>query len=228
MKRIKKWQAILIAAVVICVCVTGFGSVYLTNAYLTDKHSVSNTFTIGDLLIDLKEPAWEGLPDKDGDGVPDIADGILPNTTVPKDPTVIHISGVSAYIYLEVTVPREDLQLVENQSMVTSPQLMDVYQYVINDGWTEISRQVSDKESKYLYAYTNKELSVGEKTIPLFNEVYYPNVLEGTLPEGEHQNIQIKAYAIQSKYLDVIQGDVTEKMTKAFKLYWTQRGDGGQ
>ncbi len=70
-------------------------SVFGTVAYLTSTASATNTFTVGDVQIELDEtdvtPEGDPIYDLDGDGTPDVSvdeDGnitVLPDSSVPED-----------------------------------------------------------------------------------------------------------------------------------------------
>ncbi|OJU12224.1 MAG: hypothetical protein BGN88_14140 [Clostridiales bacterium 43-6] len=84
----KKKLAIILAAAVLVISLAA-GS---TLAYLTDKGDVTNTFTMGNVDIDLTEPHWD-----------DTTDGkvLVPGDTLVKDPVVAATEGDS---YMRVKV----------------------------------------------------------------------------------------------------------------------------
>lgn len=65
-------------------------------AYLTDTDEVTNTFTVGNVLIDLTEPNYPGN-DKTTD--------IVPNQEIKKDPKVTNTGKNDAIVFMKVTVP---------------------------------------------------------------------------------------------------------------------------
>lgn len=89
--RIGKRSLIMALSMMLAMTLSVFG----TMAYLTSTASATNTFTVGNVLIDLDETAVdpEGNPkyDLDGNGTPDVSvdeDGnitVLPDSSVPKD-----------------------------------------------------------------------------------------------------------------------------------------------
>ncbi|NMP37259.1 MAG: hypothetical protein GX051_03930 [Clostridiales bacterium] len=86
----KKKVTIIVCSALLIVSLMIGGTV----AYLSDKASATNTFTIGDIDIDLTEPHWD-----------DITDGkdILPGSTSVKDPVVEAVEGDS-YMRIKMTV----------------------------------------------------------------------------------------------------------------------------
>ena len=85
----KKLVATVIAAAL--VASVGIGS---TLAYLHDatENATVNTFTIGDVKIDLDEPSWD----------PDQGNDMLPGATVNKNPIVTNVGQTEAFIGIRV------------------------------------------------------------------------------------------------------------------------------
>ena len=85
----KKLVATVIAAAL--VASVGIGS---TLAYLHDatEEATVNTFTIGDVKIDLDEPSWD----------PDNGEDMLPGTTVDKNPIVTNVGQTTGFIGVRV------------------------------------------------------------------------------------------------------------------------------
>lgn len=99
-KRIGK--AVLIGVAVSLLTVIG---VRTTLAYLTQRESVTNVFTVGELKIGLKEPEWEP---KEGDGVE-----MRPGYSVYKNPTVKNLNtdqakSAPAYVRMKILIKDQD------------------------------------------------------------------------------------------------------------------------
>ena len=123
--RISKRTMSMILALVLALSVTAFGTV----AYLTDRTSVTNTFTIGDVDIEMDEtdvdedgnpivPGGEnpdldgdGKPevDLDGDGTPDIEVEVTPDGDIIIDPTPDNPSDPENDIVVDPNNPEVDL-----------------------------------------------------------------------------------------------------------------------
>lgn len=88
-----------------------------TLAYLTDNESHTNTFTVGDVKINLLERSWNPA-DSDGDGVPDAAEDLVPNQEVAKDPTVKNEGINDAVVFLRVTVPVKDVTRIGDDGSI--------------------------------------------------------------------------------------------------------------
>lgn len=108
MKSMKK--AVLL---VICAFALVTAAVFGTLAYLTDQTEVVNTFTVGNVSIELDEAVVDpdGNPvDEDEDGKPDRTNEgneyhLIPGQTYTKDPTMTVLAGSdAAYIRMRVTV----------------------------------------------------------------------------------------------------------------------------
>lgn len=68
-------------------------SVGATFAYLTDKQSVTNTFTVGDVKIAVEEPEWNK---------PEASHEIAPNVAVAKNPSVKNTGKNTCYVRVKV------------------------------------------------------------------------------------------------------------------------------
>ncbi len=79
---------VLAAALIVAASIGG------TLAWLTSNDSMTNTFTVGDLNIDLTETTW-------------VANAkIVPGVSIPKNPAVtVETGSESADVYISVTVP---------------------------------------------------------------------------------------------------------------------------
>ena len=75
MKRSKKWRW-LTGTTAACVLVGALG-IGGTIAYMTDNESVTNTFTVGKIDVDLTEPSYPG------NDSPDVKD-LVPNQEVRR------------------------------------------------------------------------------------------------------------------------------------------------
>ena len=76
---------------VVC-CIFVVNTTVFIKAYLYDGDTATNTLTYGKLEIELTEPSWDQ----------EKAFNLVPNETIPKDPTVTNISNVNAYVGISV------------------------------------------------------------------------------------------------------------------------------
>lgn len=77
-----------------------------TVAYLTDKTDATNNFTFGDVKVNTLEPAWD-TTDTDGDGIPDMAEDVVPNQQIPKSVQTENVGINDAIVFVKITVPLE-------------------------------------------------------------------------------------------------------------------------
>ncbi|MCI6675871.1 MAG: SipW-dependent-type signal peptide-containing protein [Clostridiales bacterium] len=204
MKR--KWTRI--AAVMALVSIFVVTSVF---AYFTDKDKQTNTFTIGDVAIDLKEENWDALPrseDTNNDGkitnddIPNEAKHMYPTQEIEKDPSVVNQGSNSAWVYLQVTVPKAEVIAADkdgnrlNGGKAASTQL---YEYRADDTEWQLLKENKQAVNANVYLYGVKApVASGNQTVPLFENVTLVNLIEGQLDPNSIQMIDIKAFAIQS------------------------------
>ena len=92
-KGITKKNGIIAAALVMMLAI---GTAI---AYFTDMGSVTNSFTVGNVDIELEEPSWD----------PEAAKNITPMMEIAKDPQIENIGANPAYVFAVVTVPRANV-----------------------------------------------------------------------------------------------------------------------
>ena len=88
-----------------------------TMAYLTDSEQTSNTFTVGKVKIDLEEPKWD-TTDDNNNKVPDVAEKLVPNQEVAKNPQVENTGSNNAVVFMKVTVPTKFVTKVSDDGTV--------------------------------------------------------------------------------------------------------------
>lgn len=130
----KKGAALALALILIIACVAGG-----TFAYLTDKtDKITNTFTVGDIDIDLTETTGTDYK-------------MVPGQDLSKDPTVtVKANKEPAYVYVKVEKTNDP----------------DTYlDYAIADGWTKLDGVdgVYYREVGTLDADTNYSVLAGDK-----------------------------------------------------------------
>lgn len=88
----KKGLFTKILTLALLVAVTATASVAGTLAYLTDRDSKANVFTIGDVSIRLDEDFNQGAE-------------LIPGVTIDKKPTIINTGSNDAWVWLEFAIP---------------------------------------------------------------------------------------------------------------------------
>jgi predicted ribosomally synthesized peptide with SipW-like signal peptide len=74
-------------------------------AYLTDEETAYNTFTIGDVKVDLQEPNYPGNNS-------DEVSHIIPNQEIDKDPQMNNSGTDSAVVFAQYSIPVKQVTLI--------------------------------------------------------------------------------------------------------------------
>ena len=205
-------------------------------AYFTATDEATNSFTVGKIDVEITEPTWEALADTDENDIPDVAEAVLPNQLIEKDPMVTNTSDANdAFVFVKVTVPKADIYTANiadgNKAKQTSVTQLFQLNNADNtkagngkawngndtfnaDSWYLIkSNTEGDDVNEYIFAYGSSTdctvLAAGETTEePVFSSVTFCNAISGQDLELSTQNITIEAYAIQAN--DLTSSDKTE------------------
>ncbi|MBR1527823.1 MAG: hypothetical protein IJ642_00805 [Oscillospiraceae bacterium] len=141
-------------------------------AYFTSEDNVTNAFKSATLQIKVVEPNWKPDPT------------IVPEQKIDKDPSIVNIDDTPAYVFMEVTVPADEVTVEkvdgENKGELNSTQNVPMFRFInsdttdnytsdqfstaqkVNAGWYAMSGYPkANKDSSeetvsytYLYAYT--------------------------------------------------------------------------
>ena len=186
MKNTKKALLALTCAVMLVV-----GSVMGTMAYLTSTDTVTNTFTVGKVVITLDEAKVDANGDKiTGNGAERVKANsykLLPGHEYDKDPTV-HVDANSENCYLFVKVTN-NIANIEDATVNVAAQ-MDAKGWDVVDATNGI----------YVYADGNgKPISVAKNTnVPVFDKIKVAGTVDNTtLAAYANKTIEVVAYAIQ-------------------------------
>ncbi len=169
-------KLILVAALVLSVAMATSG----TLAYLTDRDSAANVFTMGNVSIKLNEDFQQGVK-------------VLPGQIVDKAPYIENTGSEEAYVWMEIAVPEEMTgSLVFNLSNNSddenwhNPYYGD-WQYLFGGYGNLPSKNVEINKKNYIvsgYYTKDGKLAAGEKTNPLFTKVKLHEMIDIT-PEGD-------------------------------------------
>ena len=184
-------------------------------ACFTDIETKTNTFTIGNVDIDILEAGWDALTDTDDDDIPDDAEDMMPGESVTKDPVIRNLSTKNpAYVFAKVEVPCTTIVAPATTSE-------ELFVYTPNAGWTELTTTGTDAvpvactsggTATHVYYYgSNDTLTVLAKaanastptptTNPVFSSVTLRSTLKGNEGLTGEKNIVVTGYGIQTEGL---------------------------
>ncbi len=186
----------------LCAVLLVAASVLGTMAYLTDKETVTNTFTVGKVSIKLDEAKvnLNGEPLNDKDEVVDLKGALrvtensyklMPGHTYTKDPT-IHVDVDSEECYLFVKV-ENGIAAIEAEGNTKIASQMAA------KGW----KLVDNQTNVYVYIGTAEDASapVAVKAgddVTVFEKMVITDSVNGTgLAAYKDATIKVTAYAVQ-------------------------------
>ena len=158
-------------------------------AYFTDKDAKTNTFTLGNVDIELNEENW---------AAPTAA---VPDVEYAKDPVVTNNGENDAWIRVDVTLSdAAAFTAAAEKHNITD--LATIFAGHDEEKWTLAGTPVYDDEANtltYSYYY-NTVLAVGESTEALFTSVTIPAEFDNDdMKEiGADFTIDVTAHAIQT------------------------------
>lgn len=213
---------------------TAFGLIALVSiggifAYMTDRETAQNQFTVGKVDFNLYEENWDGeLSDgtiaTPSEASPSDALGInqakdmYADKIIDKNPAIKNNSKNDAYLRMTVTVPVANIVTALEDGTKSNggvAQPTELFTYVENPG-TGMRRTADSpsvktgSDAKEYYVYEYEYVGDGDSEIPvpagtdipaLFDQVHFANVIEGEVDEDtEFINVDFKA--IQSGGFD--------------------------
>lgn len=205
-KKLRKLLTLVCCAVML-VCVT----VGATVAYLTSQDSVTNTFTVGNVTINLDEA--KTTPDGKPVGTERTETGntykVFPGGSYTKDPTVTVTKGSEeAYVYMAVkpsdlegikaAFPVESYPTFYQDGLFLLEKLVDW-----NTDWTYVT--FVDDTYIFLYKETVNALNAADDIVmaPLFTTISLPEDIDNDhLAELDNLQINVAAFAIQADGMD--------------------------
>ena len=158
-------------------------------AYFTDKDAKTNTFTLGNVDIELNEENW---------AAPTAA---VPDVKYDKDPVVTNIGENDAWIRVDVTLSdAAAFTAAAEKHNITD--LATIFAGHDEEKWTLAGTPVYDDEANtltYSYYY-NTVLAVGESTEALFTSVTIPAEFDNEDMKEIRADftIDVTAHAIQT------------------------------
>ena len=179
MKNAKKVLSLLLCAVLL-VGATIAG----TLAYLTDDATVTNTFTVGQVTIDLTEaPVDENGKEITGDRGYENSYQLYPGKEYDKDPTVF-VDKDSEDCYVFVTVDNGIAAIETKENGKTIADQMKENGWVLVDGTSNI--------------YTTNKIEEAEAELIVFEHFTIASDVKD-VADYENAKIVVKAYAVQAE-----------------------------
>lgn len=199
-KNMKKKLLIMSVAMVL-VCAFAVG---MTIAYLTSTDEVVNTFTVGNVQIQLDEAAAnpDGSLIEDTPRVKANSYKLIPGHTYNKDPMVTVLSG-SESSYIKMTVTFSNSTQLDAIFAPTGADLTSIFNGY--DGTTWIykgnTKDTGNNTRTYEFWYKNAVPATTENVAldPLFDSITVPGTITNVqLATIADMTITVNAYAIQA------------------------------
>lgn len=216
------------------------------NAYLTDRETVANTFTVGEVTIDALEPNYPGNGS-------DETEDVLPLEEIKKDPCIKNTGKNRIVVFEQVDIPMANVIITDHKGNRIPRMNVELFGFRVkeiedesgynsyhDDKWVELSEQYLNADNEEVAAEEavkcrriyghNTVLEEDETTVPVFDVVRLANVVEGQI-DNSVQTINITAYAIQA---DNIAGITSanwketmdkDKLVEIFNVYMNQSAD---
>ena len=163
-----------VLALVLIICLAMAAGVGATLAYLIDKDSATNTFTVGNVKIELTEEQWDKV------GKAEAAE-VYGGEALAKDPTVTNTGKNPCFVRIKVTgldcLGKDEMMIQYRTNYVLG---------ALGKGWVEYDG----------YFYYEGVLEAGAKTTALFDSIVIPVGVTNDMGEF---NIVVDAYAVQAQ-----------------------------
>ena len=189
-------KKIITSCLVVALLVVGIVGASL--AYFTDKDSADNTFTVGNVKIDLTETEWK------------TPDSVAPGATYDKNPVVVNTGANDAYIRVDVTIT----DWAAFKAAAAAHEITDlstIFAGHDENKWTRVSikEDTATDTATYSYYY-NAKLVKDTSTEALFTSVTIPAAftsadMEAIAGTDGQFSIKIVAHAIQADGFDTVQ-----------------------
>ena len=204
-KRIGK--AAVIAGALAAIMAVGGAS-----AYFTATDNKDNTWTVGNVNIELQETGYDAAQDE--------RTNITPNMELTKDPQILNDGTNDAFVFMRVQVPKANVKVATQDNTSFTEEVQELFDYTFDDGWTVIDTKEGTDSNTYVCVYgsaTKCQALAKDATTPtLFKDgkITFKNVLEGQGLDGTTLEMPVEAFAIQT-------ADITESDTDVPSEVWS-------
>lgn len=151
-----------------------------TLAYFTDTADATNTFTVGNVEIELTEPGWDKVKENKKN------ENVYPGQILDKDPTVKNNGKNPCFVRVSVS----DLDQFGDEGMIVY--LTNTVENALGENW----------EKSGDYFYYKQELKATEATSALFDQIKIPADLTNGKADRYNKaakDIVVNAEAVQSQ-----------------------------
>lgn len=187
-----------------CAVLLVVASVLGTIAYLTANDKVTNTFTVGQVAINLDEAKVnpDGTPVANADRVKANSYKLLPGHTYTKDPTVTVLKG-SESSYIKMTVTFTKAKELDDIFAPNSADLTSIFKDYDSANWIAKGNTKNTTANTRTYEFWYKG-AVGAPTADvklkaLFDSITVPSTINNDqLKTIAGMTITVNAYAIQA------------------------------
>lgn len=187
-----------------CAVLLVVASVLGTIAYLTANDTVTNTFTVGRVAINLDEAkvTEDGKAVTPAERVKENRYKLLPGHTYTKDPTVTVLKG-SESSYIKMTVTFTKAKELDDIFAPNGANLTSIFKDYDSDYWIAKGNTKNTTANTRTYEFWYKE-AVGAPDADvaldaLFDSITVPNNITGKqLATIKDMTITVNAYAIQA------------------------------
>ena len=164
----KSKKLLLVLGAIFTVAVIIATTVFSTVAYLTATASVTNTFTVGKVLLTLTEAAVDtnGKKVTTGERVHSNNYHLVPNKTYDKDPVItIDASSELSYMFIIVRNDLEDIECKHSEHVGTGDGKHNapIADQLAANGWKYVETRSTGK----VYVYVGKPVDTGYTGNPL-------------------------------------------------------------
>lgn len=210
-------------------------------AYLTDTDTVTNTFTVGEVMIDTIEPKYPG------NGSDETKD-LVPLQEIPKDPQIRNTGKNRAIVFSQIDIPMANVITTNEKGARQEKKNTELFGFRTSDGafnsvhkeWILVRIQYLDAHGEQtsqdaavtcrrLFGY-EKQLEEDETTSSVFDIVRFANIIEGQI-DNTVQDLTITSFAIQADNIaELTTAHYTDKMDQSqlsaiYNTYFLQSGD---
>lgn len=229
-------RGLRLALAAACCLLTGGLMIAGAYAYLTDTAEATNTFTVGNVKVTLKEP---GYPGNDSPQVKNQT----PGQETPKNPQVENTGKNDAVVFMQVSVPMRELTPITDGKISGEKTLSEVFTMKLDgdsaqpgtnhfrDSWVLLNGgkpSADGKNKDYLFGYSRR-IQKGQTTDALFDKVQLVNFREEEIGAKDSLSIGIRTFAIQAD--SILDGETQvntdgtigkETLEKIYEIYALQ------